>query len=239
MVSVAQALERVKHDVAGLLSPESIRQICREVSHQWRERQFGPVTTIHLFVHQILHHNTACSHLGHIVGEPITAPASCRARQRLPLDVFEILVKRVAWLLERTTSPVEGFRGHRTWIVDGSGFSMPDTPALQKQFGQPGGQKAGCGFPVAHLLALFNADTGMIRETIVAPLRTHDLSQVDKLHPLLRPGDLLLADRGFCSYAHLALILKGGLHAVFRVHQRHIVDFKPGRPQRHNLSKPE
>jgi hypothetical protein len=34
---------------------------------------------------------------------------------------------------------------------------MPDTPALQKHFGQPSGQKKGCGFPVAHLLVLFEA----------------------------------------------------------------------------------
>lgn len=34
---------------------------------------------------------------------------------------------------------------------------------------------------------------------------------------------------GFCSYAHLALVFKAGLHAVFRMHQRTIVDFTPGR----------
>jgi hypothetical protein len=39
-----------------------------------------------------------------------------------------------------------------------------------------------------------------------------------------------VADRGFCSYAHLALLVQAGVHAVFRIHQKHIVDFTPGRP---------
>ena len=49
------------------------------------------------------------------------------------------------------------------------------------------------------------------------------------LHPDLRPGDVLVADRGFCSYAHLALLVQAGVHAVFRIHQKHIVDCTPGR----------
>ena len=40
----------------------------------------------------------------------------------------------------------------------------------------------------------------------------------------------MVGDRGFCSYAHLALTLQANLHAVFRVHQKQIVDFRPHRP---------
>ncbi len=97
-------------------------------------------------------------------------------------------------------------------------------------FGQPGGQQPGCGFPVAHLMALFHAGTGMALKMLSAPLRTHDLSQVVQLHPELRAGDVLVADRGLCSYAHLAILAQEGVHAVLRMHQKHIVDFTPGRP---------
>lgn len=76
---------------------------------------------------------------------------------------------------------------------------MPDTPELHAHFGQPGGQQPGCGFPVAHLMALFHAGTGMVLEVLAAPLRTHEMSQVVALHPALQPGDVLVADRGFCS----------------------------------------
>ena len=110
---------------------------------------------------------------------------------------------------------------------------MPDTPALQEAFGQPGGQKKGCGFPVAHLLAMFDAATGMIVDVLAAPLRTHEMSRIACMHPQLQPTDVLVADRGFCSYAHLGLLLLRNLHGVFRIHQRTLVDFRPHRPHVH------
>jgi len=107
---------------------------------------------------------------------------------------------------------------------------MPDTPALQDAFGQPTEQRPGCGFPVARLLGLFHAGTGVLLKLVVAPLLTHDLARVQAVHPSLHPGDVLVADRGLCSYAHLALLVQAGVHAVLRVGARQIVDFTPGRP---------
>ena len=40
------------------------------------------------------------------------------------------------------------WRGLRAFLVDGSSTITPDTPELRKAFGQPAGQKKGCGFPV-------------------------------------------------------------------------------------------
>jgi hypothetical protein len=83
---------------------------------------------------------------------------------------------------------------------------------------------------VAHILGLFHAGTGVLLKLVVAPLLTHDLAHVQAVHPSLQPGDVLVADRGLCSYAHLALLAQAGLHAVLRVGARQIVDFTPGRP---------
>jgi DDE family transposase len=79
-------------------------------------------------------------------------------------------------------------------------------------------------------LGLFHAGTGALLKLVVAPLITHDLAQVQAVHPSLQPGDVLVADRGLCSYAHLALLVQAGVHAVLRVGARQIVDFTPGRP---------
>ena len=107
---------------------------------------------------------------------------------------------------------------------------MPDTPELQKEFGQPDAQAQGCGFLVAHLLALFDAHTGFLLRALPAPYRTHDMAQAALTHSALRPGDVLLGDRAFCSYAHLALCRRRGLHGLFRAHQRQLIDFRPRRP---------
>jgi hypothetical protein len=126
--------------------------------------------------------------------------------------------------------PEGRWHGHRTFIMDGSSFSMPDTPELQAHFGQPGNQAPGCGFPVAHLMVLFHAGTGLLREVLTSPLRTHDMSQVPRLHEALQPGDIALGDRGFCSYAHLALLSLKGVLGVFRIHQRRKVEFQDHQP---------
>jgi IS4 transposase len=49
------------------------------------------------------------------------------------------------------------------------------------------------------------------------------------MHPELAPGDVLVGDRGFCSFAHLAQLAAAGFHGVFRIHQRTIVSFRLGR----------
>lgn len=74
-----------------------------------------------------------------------------------------------------------------------------------------------------------HAATGMIAKMLAGPLKTHDMSQAATLHPELKADDLLVADRGFCSYAHLALLCERGVHGLLRIHQRILVDFTPGR----------
>jgi Transposase DDE domain len=230
MVSISSALVRIKQDLAAHLSGEFIASVCREVGHKWRERLLDPVTTLHLFILQVLHRNTACSHLPHLSGAEFSASAYCQARSRLPLDVVTTLVKKIGSCMQRSAAGHGRWKGHRTILVDGSNFSMPDTPELQKRFGQHGQQKKGCGFPIAHFLAIFDAASGLVLDVIPAPMATHDMSLVQKIHPQLQRSDLLVGDRGLCSFAHLALVLRAGLHACFRMHQMQIVDFRPGRP---------
>ncbi len=223
-------LRRLKQDPARELDRPAILDLCRQIGHTWRCSLLDPVATVHLFLLQILHGNTAIQHLPRLGGLGFSASAYCQARARLPRELIEKLLVRIAERLRPRIDDDGRWRGHRVFHVDGSGVSMPDTPELRAHFGQPGNQALGCGFPVAHLLALFHAGTGMILEVLTGPLCTHDMSGVAKLHPRLDAGDVLVGDRGFCSFAHLALLLERGIHGVFRIHQRQIVDFTPGRP---------
>jgi hypothetical protein len=175
-------------------------------------------------------HYPACSHLPHLSGLRFSAAAYGQARAKLPLRVFDHLLERFGRAVQHAALDDGRWQRHRTFLVDGSTCSMPDTPALQDAFGQSTVQRPGCGVPVAHLLGLFHAGTGVLLKLVVAPLLTHDLAQVQAVHPALQPGDVLVADRGLCSYAHLALLAQAGVHAVLRVGARQIVDFTPGRP---------
>ena len=227
---ILSILRRLKQEPARELDRATIVDICRRIGYSWRAGVLDPVATVHLFLLQILHGNTALNHLPRLAGQQFTASAFCQARARLPLELFQHLLRRVAALLTPDQDDPGTWHGHRVWLVDGSSVSMPDTPELRKHFGQPSVQKPGCGFPVAHLLALFHAGTGMLREVLTGPLCTHDMAQVAQLPPQLHATDVLLGDRGFCSFAHLALLLGRGVHGIFRMHQRQIVDFTPHRP---------
>jgi hypothetical protein len=228
--SFLSALKQIKSNVVSALSRESILQIAREVNHRWRDCTLDPATTVHLFLLQVMHGNVACDHVPHLAGLNVTGEAYCKARSKLPLELFQRLVETVGAALGPTLEAEGRWRGHRTWYVDGSGASMPDTPALQEAFGQPGAQRAGCGFPIAHLMTLIHAGTGLLWRLLAAPLRTHDMAQAHQVHEALEEGDVVTADRGFCSFAHLALLSMRGVFAVFRAHQRTIVSFAKGRP---------
>jgi hypothetical protein len=228
-ISVAEVIARFKSDVGRALSAEVIQQVCVNLAHRFRDRVLGPVALIHTFLIQILHGNVACSALPPLAGQLFTASAYVKARARLPLAIFSELLRRVMASLSAERQTTGLWHGHRTWLMDGSSFSMPDRTELQKHFGQPGAQRRGCGFPVAHILALFHTSTGFLQRVIASPLRTHDMAQAATMHPEMSAGDILVADRGFASFAHLGLIFLRKLHAVFRCHQRQIVNFRSGR----------
>ena len=226
---ISTILQRLRQDLVEPLGTDFLLAACRAAGHTWSDSALlTPAAIIHWFLVQVLHGNTALTHVALLAGHAFTASAFCQARARLPLAVFEALLRN----LVRAQIPETAhtlWRGLRAFLIDGSSFSMPDTPALQAHFGQPGNQAKGCGFPVAHLLAMFHAGTGLLLEVAAAPLRTHDLAGFAGVLGLLGAGDLLVADRGFCSFTSLALALSRGIHVVFRVHQKQIVDFTPGR----------
>lgn len=121
------------------------------------------------------------------------------------------------------------WHGHRTWFVDGTGVSMPDAPDLTRAFGYAVNQRRGCGFPVAKIVALFHAGTGLLQHLLPGPLRSHEMAQANRLHPEMHAGDVLVGDRAFGSFAHLALLVRQELHGLFRVNERRVIDFTPGR----------
>src|SRR5215207_5030229 len=172
----------------------------------------------------------------YLAGGPVNAAAYCRARMRLPLAAVQALLRSTSGAMRGAARDGAGagapWCGLRAFLADGTGTITPDTPALQREFGQPRNQKPGCGLPVPKLLALFDAFSGMVVELLAFPLYTHDLRGACRLHPLLGPGDLLVGDRGFCSFAHLALLHLRGVMACFHMHQRVIVDFRPHRPHK-------
>jgi hypothetical protein len=241
MARVSSILTRIADDLEQYLPEQSVLQAFVAAGHVWRERQLGPVRTLHLFILQVLACNAAMAHLRRMAGEVFSLAAYCQARARLPLTALQALLRESSAAMRAAAdravcnqgNPVTGlWRGLHAYLVDGSSTITPDTPDLQQAFGQPSGCKPGCGFPVPKLLALFDAFTGMVVEMLGLPLYTHEQSKMWMLHPLLKSGDLLVGDRGFCSFVHLAMLEARGVKACFRCHHRKKVHFRRGRKNR-------
>jgi hypothetical protein len=231
MTSISSALHRIKANVEKALPEATVRALVTDLTHCYHDRTLTPVVTTYLFLQQVLHGNTAVGHLRHLAGLDFTDSAYCQARQRLPVGFFHRLHQAVLAPCRHQSRRrgADRWHGHRVFGLDGSSFSMPDVEELQQEFGQPSGQAAGCGFPTAHLLVQFDLRDGFLLRVLAAPWRTHDLKQAAGMHQDLRPGDVLLGDRAFCSYAHLALGVQRGLHSLFRAHQKLLISFRPRR----------
>jgi DDE family transposase len=232
MASIAASIARIKRDALGALGRGVVERVCAEFGHAWRDRELDPATTVALFVQQVLHGNVPCSEVRHLAGKQFTPSAYCQARARLPLAVIQSLLTDVcdAAMAAAGQATSLWLGRHRVFHIDGSTFSMPDTPELRQAFGLPSGPQPGCGFPTAHLLVLFHAQSGLLLDAWAAPLRTGDVAQIAEAHAHLAAGDVLIGDDTFSTYAHLAMLLRLGLHGLFPVHHRRVVDFTKGRP---------
>jgi len=220
MAHASLVLARVKREpLADLPLAGPLDQALREQGHCWRERVLTPLVTLRLMLVQILAGNCAIAALRQLAGIDFAPSSYCAARERLPLSVLQWLLR---WLHARAAEALGVAKqlGPRVLVVDGSSYSMPDTPALRAHFSLPPGTKEGVGYPMGKLMGLLDLATGMFESLLALPLFTHDMRGVMELHPMLREGDILLGDRAFCSFCHFALLNARGVLACTRLHQR-------------------
>ena len=227
--SITRSVHEIKRDLRSIVTPDLIMRLCQAAGYAWRDRTLGPVQTIYLFMAQILHGNTSCAHVRQFGSFAFGRSAYCRARKRLPVSIFRELLREIGQRVTREASRVGLWRGHRIVSVDGSAFSMSDTNELRALF-HWAPEKRGFEFPVSKFVALFDLITGALLDLAPATMRDHELGIVQRLHDLLRPGDVVVADRLYCTYAYLAQLCSKQLHFVIRVPTgSRRVDFRPHR----------
>lgn len=233
MAIIADTLAVIKSNPLALLGgAERVDKCFADAGHVWRDRVLTPARTMKLFILQVLHGNTAITHLCHLSDIDVAPSSYCAARSRLPLAGVAAAVSELCCDRGRCIDEGSRWLGRRVLTADATAVTTPDTQRLQKLWPQPRAQKEGCGFPALKILGLLDLATGMIVQLTMMCLNVHEMSQLAGIHAGLRAGDVLLADRAFCSFAHLALLTAMSADAVFRTHQAQIVDFTPHRPHR-------
>jgi hypothetical protein len=204
-----------------------------------RDRLFTPLVTFWAFLSQVLSPQSACRDavrkaqawwsLGRRLPVSTNTSAYCQARSRLSEQTLLAIHRQTAQRLECNVPTDSLWLGRRVKVVDGTTCSMPDTAESQKAYPQPGSQKPGCGFPMMKLVGLFCLASGALLEVVRGTLRIHESQLFRHLWPHLNPGDVLLADRGFCSFFSIHSLQARGVDSVMRLHQRRRVDFRRGK----------
>lgn len=218
-----------------------IERIVAEVGH-WRERVYGPLATLALFIEQVLGADHSCQDavargvsarvaLGQRPCSLNTGPY-CKARARLSLALIEQLGREVGERLSARQPTAWLWRGRPVKLVDGTTVSMPDTAPNQARFPQNREQKPGLGFPLARLVAIVSLSSGTVLEWACGPCEGKETGETALMWTLsqrLRPGDVVIADRCYAGYFMIARLVQLDIDVVIRQHQRRHTDFRRGR----------
>ena len=144
-----------------------------------------------------------------------TSSAVTQARQRLGEEPLAELFARVARPIARPGTIGAWFNGLRLMAVDGVVVDAPKSEANSKEFGR--GRSNG-PFPQLRLVGLGECGTHAIVDAVFEPAAHSDeRAMLPHLFPTLEPDMLLLADRGFYSYALWSEAAATGAHLLWRI----------------------
>ena len=153
--------------------------------------------------------------------DSFTAPSKSgifQARARLGSAPVAALFARVARPLSQPDAAGGWLGGRRLVAIDGTCVDAADTVANAEYFGRPGvskGEKS--AFPQARVVAVAECASHAIFDAVIGAYTTSEVALAQELITRLEPGMLLLADRGFYSYALWAKATGTGADLLWRV----------------------
>ena len=239
--AVAEARRQGDLYFAGLLAEDRILEAFGKARWLWQGWIYTPAVTVWVFLTQCLSADHSCREAvaGLIAwrlarGQKACSAktgAYCTARDSVPEEGCWQLMRETGRRVDREAPPEWRWLGHRVLDVDGSTFTMPDTPANQAEYPQMASQKRGCGFPLARIVVVFSLAVATVLDAALGKYQgkqTGENSLFRTLHPLLEEEDVVLADRYFSGWFDMALIRRRSAHVVVHKHQLRPTDFRKG-----------
>jgi hypothetical protein len=194
-----------------------------------RRRLFSKENTFWAFFSQVLDADGGCKEVvrklqayASIKGVKVpssSTAAYCAARKKLEEQMLSDILEQTAERLEEMTG-TGLLNKRRVIVVDGTGVSMPDTLANQEVWPQPSTQKSGCGFPVARICACFSLKSGALLSYALGNKKNHELPLFRQQWNTFKRGDILLGDKGFCSYFDTIKVKEQGVDMVVTLARR-------------------
>lgn len=226
----------------NLLTSPELLSVVEDQLPEHRERLYPPTTTLSLFLTQCMNSDSSCQNTvnSHTVERVFNGlkPCStqtggyCKARQRLPLGMIMSLAKQAGDMVNRQLPSAWKWHNRNVKLVDGTTISMPDTIDNQQVYPQQRTQKPGLGFPIARMVAVICLSSGVILDAAMSAIRGKGAGEHALFRQLLNcfnTGDIILADRYYCSYFLISKMLSKGIDVVFQQHAVRKTDFRKGK----------
>jgi hypothetical protein len=236
-----QFLQREGLPFADVLSTTGLEAAVREIPAGWKDRIFTPLTTLWVFLGQVLNADQSCRAavarlIAHRVSrglEPCSSEtgAYCQARKRLPERFFAAVARLVGRDLDGQVDRKWLWKGRRVCLFDGSTVTMPDTEANRREYPLTYNQTPGTSFAVARIGALISLSCGAILDLGIcryAGKGQGEVSLLRRLWDALRPGDVLLGDRLMSGWVGMYLLKERGVDTVSRLSAHRRADFRKG-----------
>ena len=156
----------------------------------------------------------------------------CRARAKLSAGALRDLSGEVSQELEQAAEASWLWKDRHAKLIDGFTFTMPDTPQNQAQYPHPKTQRPGVGLPIARAVAILSLATAGVRDLALGPYQGKETGESALLRTLLsslQADDIAVADRYYCSFLMIALLLGQGTQTCARKHQCRHADFRRGK----------
>ena len=151
---------------------------------------------------------------------PPTESALYRARQRLGWAPLRWLRRRVVCALaDRARDRYAFYHGWRLLALDGTTFTLADTPANERTFGRARNQHGQGGYPLARLVALCAVGTHALIAWVVRSYRRSEVERARRLPRRVPAGTVLRADRNFHAFPLWQGARDGGYELLLRVQQ--------------------
>jgi putative transposase len=232
---------------ASALAEDTITQAFADADANFAQDEddvYTPALTLWAFLSQVLYlgpMRSCAAAVGRVVvlmvalgKQPCSdnTGAYCRARNKLPVAVLARLTTDLANACEQRLPQRWLWKGRHVQLVDGTTASMPDTADNQQAFPQHRAQAPGVGFPLVRMVVLLSLATAMVKAMALGPYQGKETGETALLRELLghfTSGDILLADRYYCSYFLIALFQELDVDFVVRLHQCRDYDFRRGR----------
>lgn len=150
-----QFLQVSKQPFGDVLNKPILSRALATIEEGWVDRVFTPLTTLWVFLGQVLSADHSChAAVARLIARRVAegqatcsalTGAYCQARKRLPEAFFAEAARGVGRALEAKVKPEWQCKRRRVLIYDGSAVSMPDTAANQRAYPQPPQQAPGVG----------------------------------------------------------------------------------------------